>query len=87
MAEQRNRTLGEGSPTGAFPSVRDSATPHEPEMPKTLPEAVDIVGGTGMFPIIAEGEDVTRQHDDSVSANAPDSIAPAPPSQTPSRQA
>ena len=79
MAEQRNRTSGEGSPTGAFPSVHDSATPHEPDMPKTLPEAGEIVGGTGMWKIVAEGEDVTRQQDDSASANAP-----APPPEAPS---
>lgn len=77
MAEQRNRTPGEGSPTGAFPSVRYSVTPHEPDMPKTLPEVPEIVGGTGLFPIVAEGEDGTRQQDDSASANAPDAPPPA----------
>jgi len=87
MAEQRNRTLSEGSPTGAFPSVRDSATPHEPEMPKTLPEAADIVGGTGMWKIVAEGEDVMRLQDDSASANAPDAVASVPPPEIPTAPA
>lgn len=71
MAEQRSRNHSEGSPTGAYPSVSDKASPHEPAMPKSLPEVPDITGATGMFPIISEGEDVTRQRDDSARASAP----------------
>ena len=86
MAEQRNRSLGEGSPTGAFPSVPETAAPHEPAMPKTLPEVNDVVGGTGMWQIVSEGEDATRQQDDSASANAPDAEKPTPP-EAPAAQA
>lgn len=75
MAEERNRTRSEGSPTGAFPSIPESASPYEPPLPRTLPEVPNIPSATGIWPIVAEGEDASRQNDDSVSANAPDSEA------------
>lgn len=79
MAEQRDRTrtTGTGSPTGAFPSVDARVGPHEPAMPRTLPEVPDMPAVTGVFPVVAEGEDAARQQDDSASATAPDAETPA----------
>jgi hypothetical protein len=77
MAEYRNRSHGEGSPTGAFPSIREASQRFEPEMPRTLPEMPEATGVTGMWKVVSEGEDVLRQQDDSASANAPDDVARA----------
>lgn len=77
MTQQQNRTRRQGSPTGAFPSIQEPATLHEPPAPRDLPDVANIPGGTGLFPIVAEGHDITREQDDSASANAPDADAPA----------
>lgn len=77
MAEYRDRSRGEGSPTGAFPSIRETSQGVEPDVPRSLPEMPEATGVTGLWKIVSEGEDVLRQQDDSASANAPDDVVRA----------
>jgi hypothetical protein len=59
-----------GSQTGEMPTISENVDPHEPPMPRDLPEFPDFASTTGKFRVVSEHDDAARLKDDSATSSA-----------------
>lgn len=70
MTEQRKAKRYD-TRTGRIRPLEEPPHPVEPPMPTTAPDAPEMSGSTGVFRVVAEGDDIRRQQDDSPNPSTP----------------